>query len=149
MKKMTANGTTVTITSREDVKNWLNEYRFKENHASTLVSCIEYTTNILKEAEELLASDPDAVDPKNIKALEAHNVKLKELLEKCTTELATRCARVTLLVESIPSPEVRHIITEHYYNNKLLKIIALDMGISLSKAKYLHRTGLDYLADKM
>ena len=132
---------------REMVKDWLNEYRFHEDHVATLTERMKKTLAIIQKEEECMEKDlPSAYSYKEYSDALHTMIPLEELLEKATMELGCKCNAVIRAIESIPSPEVRKVISDHYYKNMTLKAIAYDMDISLSKTKYLHRTGLDWLA---
>ena len=149
MKKITANGTNFTIISRKDVQNWLNEYQNKEDYIEMLKINFGYTVNLMKEARELLAEDPKALDSEDIATLDESIKKLEVRLAKAVSDMELLGTRILLALESIPNPEVRKVMSLRYLEKAKLEYIAYKLELSLSKVKYLHRAGLDYLADKI
>ena len=149
MKKITANGTNFTIISRQDVQNWLNEYQNKEDYIEMLKLNFGYTVNLMKEARELLAEDPKALDSEDIATLDESIKKLEVRLAKAVSDMELLGTRILLALESIPNPEVRQVMSLRYLEKAKLEYIAYKLELSLSKVKYLHRAGLDYLADKI
>ena len=107
MKKMTANGTTITITSRKDVQNWLNEYRFNENHVATLTNRLEGHLKLLYALEEVNKENPGVIDAEEFNTLKAQIERVKEMLQDAVDRLGLQCGRIISIVESIPSPEIR------------------------------------------
>ncbi|MBR2863205.1 MAG: hypothetical protein IKB97_06575 [Bacteroidaceae bacterium] len=133
--------------NKKDVRDWLNEYRFTENHIATITHRLTDTINLLEEASKLLETDPEAINQNELVSVEESVDRLKRTLHTKITALQIECMRTLDIVESIPSPEIRKVIEDHYFKNMTLEACAIDMGISLSKVKYLHQKGLDYLED--
>ena len=127
-----------------DVRNFLNEYAFAKARASALCSEIAAIWGILHQTEDVAALTGD---DSNIPFLTERINRLDQQLLQAVEEITSRGELVLSIITSLEDPEIECVFEQRYLNNMKLEAIAIDMGCSLSKVKYLHREGLRQLKE--
>ena len=134
----------------QNAKYLLSEYANADINTATLAYSLKSIIRTINTTEKQLKEypyDDEAIIKLDKLRKEKSDIETQLIL--AISSIDNTVDRVLALVESIPNPEARFVIKDHYLNNKLLQDIADTYHFSLSKVKYLNNQGLQFIESQL